>query len=122
MQAKSAPSTIAFGDWIGLYLTGLFLVVFLLAHVAAVHYATAGLEAGFTFEAVREKLRSPLFAFLDLGLLVLAIYHGLLGFRRFVVDLEVLSVGAIRVFTWVLVIVGLGGLYYGWIIYRAFVG
>ena len=121
MQAKGKPSTVAFGDWIGLYLTGLFMVLFLLAHIAAVHYATTGFEAPFTFEAVREKLRAPLFAFLDLGLLALALYHGLVGFRRFVVDLEILSTGTIRVLTWALAALGLGGLYYGWVVYRAFV-
>ncbi len=122
MRAKSAPSTIAFGDWVGLYLTGLFLVVFLLAHVWAVHYATVAVDAGFTFEAVRQKLRDPLFAFLDLGLLSVAVYHGLLGFRRFVVDLEILGARGVRILSWALVVVGLLGLYYGWLIYRAFVG
>lgn len=121
MRAKSAPSTVAFGDWLGLYLTGMFLVVFLLAHLWVVHYAAGG-EVGFTFEAVRQKLRDPLFASLDLGLLLLATYHGLVGIRRFVADLEILGARAIQLFTWALVVVGLGGLYYGWVIYRAFVG
>lgn len=122
MQARTtAPSTVAFGDWLALHLTGLFLAVFLLAHIWAVHYAV-GSSTGFTFEAVRQKLQNPLFTFLDLGLLVLAIYHGLVGLRRFVVDLEILSVGAVRVLSWLLVALGAVGLYYGWLIYRAFVG
>lgn len=121
MRAKTAPSTVAFGDWVALYLTGLFLVVFLLAHLWAVHYAAGG-EVGFTFDAVRQKLRTPLFAFLDLGLLVLATYHGLVGTRRFVVDLEILGTRAMHLFTWALMVAGLAGLYYGWLIFRSFVG
>ena len=120
-QVESPPATVGFWDLFGLHFTGVFLVIFLLAHVWAVHYAVGG-EPEFTFEAVRPKLQSPLFTFLDLGLLALAIYHGLTGFRRFLVDLEAFSRGALRVITWVLVLIGLGGLYYGWLIYRAFVG
>ncbi len=121
MRAKSPPSTVAFGDILGHHQTGVFLVLFLLAHIWAVHYAVTG-ETGFTFQAVRQKLETPLFTFLDLGLLVLAIYHGLVGVRRFVVDVEILRTTGEKLLAWVLAAVGLGGLYYGWLIYRAFVG
>ncbi len=121
MRAKSPPSTVAFGDILGLHLTGVFLVIFLLAHIWAVHYAVTG-ETGFTFQAVRQKLETPLFTFLDLGLLALAIYHGLVGLRRFAVDLEVLSPVGEKILGWILAAIGIGGLYYGWLIYRAFVG
>lgn len=121
MKVRALSSAVGFGDWLGLYVTGVFLVFFLGAHIWAVHYAATA-EAAFTFESVRQKLQSPLFTFLDLGLLCLALYHGLTGLRRFVADLEVLSTGAMKVFTWGLVALGLAGLYYGWLIYRAFVG
>lgn len=121
MRANRATSTIAFGDWLGLYVTGFVLIVFLLGHLLAVHYAASS-GSGLTFDAIRQKLQNPVFVVLDLGLLALALYHGLVGLRRVVVDLEMLGARATLVFTWVLVAVGLVGLYYGWLIHRAFVG
>ncbi len=121
MRTKAATSAVTFGDWLGLYFTGLLLTVFLLAHLWAVHYAVSS-QSGLTFAAVQEKLRSPVFFVLDLGMLCLVLYHSLVGLRRVVVDLEILGERATQIFTWALVVVGLVGLYYGWDIYRAFVG
>ncbi|MBI2863244.1 MAG: hypothetical protein HYX94_01615 [Chloroflexi bacterium] len=121
MRAKAATSAVTFGDWLGLYLTGLLLAVFLAAHLWAVHYAASG-QTGLSFAAVQEKLRSPLFFVLDLGMLCLVFYHGLVGLRRVIVDLEILGERGTRIITWALVVIGLAGLYDGWAIYRSFVG
>lgn len=121
MRSRSTPSTTAFGDWLGLHLTGVLLVIFLLAHIWAEHYATGG-ETGFSFQFVQSRLQNPLYVFLDLGLLLLAMYHGLVGFRRFVEDLEIVGQRGMQIFTGMLVLIGLGGIYYGWLIYRAFAG
>jgi succinate dehydrogenase / fumarate reductase, membrane anchor subunit len=120
MQSSSRRSTTAFGDWLGLHLTGVLLVLFLLTHIWMVHYATGG-ETGFSFEFVRARLQQPFFVVLDLGLLVLALYHGLLGVRRFVEDLEIMGARGMKILTGGLVVLGLAGLYFGWLIYRAFV-
>lgn len=106
-------------EWLSLYLTGVFLLVFLGAHIWAVHYARASGEA-FTFREVMEKLSAPLFQALDIGLLALALYHGLAGVRRVVVDMEVLSPRGERCLLWALVAVGLLSLVSGIQIFRAF--
>jgi succinate dehydrogenase cytochrome b556 subunit len=118
---RGGQTSVGLWDWLNLYATGVLLVLFLLAHIWAVHYAVPG-EQGFDFRQTREKMRLPIFAFLDLGLLVLAMYHGLAGLRRVIVDLEVLGPRGLRAVTALLALLGLGGLYYGWLIYRAFVG
>jgi hypothetical protein len=58
---------------------------------------------------------------LDLGLLVLALVHGLVGTQRVVADLHVFGSRGLRAVNALLTGVGLGGLVYGWLIYRAFV-
>jgi succinate dehydrogenase hydrophobic anchor subunit len=120
MRPSIRRSTTGFGDWLILHITGVLLVVFLLTHIWMVHYATGG-ETGFSFEFVQARLQQPFFVVLDLGLLVLALYHGLLGVRRFVEDLEILGRRGMTILTGLLVVAGLAGLYFGWVIYRAFV-
>ncbi len=73
-----------------------------------------------TFQEVSVKLRSPLYLFLDLGLLALALYHGLMGFIRVVGDLGVLGVRGERVLRWVSLAVGLTSLVLGYRILQAF--
>lgn len=108
-------------EWLSLYLTGVFLLVFLGAHIWAVHYAkTSG--GAFTFREVISKLSSPLFQVLDIGLLALALYHGLAGFRRIVTDMEVLTPRGERVLLWALVATGVVGLVLGAQIFMAFLG
>ena len=105
-------------EWFSLYLTGAFLIVFIAAHVIAVHYL--GPIGSFTFNDVVDKLRSPLYLILDLGLLFFAFYHGLAGVRRVLVDLEIFSPTGLKVFTGVLIAIGLIGIYFGLRIFMAF--
>ena len=105
-------------EWLSLYLTGAFLISFIAAHVIAVHYL--GPVGSFTFNELVDKLRSPLYLILDLGLLFFVFYHGLAGVRRVIIDLEIFGDTGIKVFTWVLVAIGLIGVYFGLRIFLAF--
>lgn len=80
--------TTTFWDWLNLYWTGILLVVLLLGHLAVVHLAA---PAPITAASVWERLRMPAIWVLDLGLLSLGLYHGLVGLRRVILDLEVLG-------------------------------
>ena len=105
-------------EWLSIYVAGAFLIVFIVAHVLAVHYL--GPIGSLTFNDIVDKLRSPLYLILDLGLLFFVFYHGLAGVRRVIVDLEIFGDTGIKVFTGILVLVGLVGIYYGIQIFLAF--
>ena len=103
--------------WLGLYLTGAFLVVFLLAHLWVLHYTQVG---PITARAVADRLRMPFFQVLDLGLFALALTHGLLGLRRVLLDFEGLGPGLQRAIPWCLLAIGLATFSWGVQVFRAF--
>ncbi len=108
---------VGLGAWLGLYLTGAVLVVFLLAHLWALHYVQIG---PMTARAVADRLRTPFFQVLDLGLLALALTHGLLGLRRVLLDCEGLGPRVQRAIPWLLLAVGGATFWWGTQIFRAF--
>ena len=111
-----------FGQWAGLYISGIVLVVFVLTHIAAVHYAGNVTTEGYTLADIGQRLESPLYRFSLLGLLLVGLFHGLTGFHRFITDLEICGQRSLQLLSVVLTLAGLVGLTYGWLIYRAFLG
>jgi succinate dehydrogenase hydrophobic anchor subunit len=111
-----------FAQWTGLYVSGLLLMVFVAAHLWSVHYASEMASTRFTFTSVGAKLQSRFSSLVDLSLLVLALVHGLLGMHRVIADLGICRPGALRAVGVVLSGAGVVGFWYGWLIYRAFVG
>ncbi len=103
--------------WLGLYVTGAFLVVGVLAHLWALHYGTA---SPITVRAVAERLREPLFQVLDVGLLALALTHGLLGLRRMLWELGGIGPRWQRRIPWILLGVGVATFAWGVQIFQAF--
>ena len=76
--------------WFGLYLSGTVLLIFILSHLWVIHYSPAGYEL--TWKAVSQSLKThSMIRVMDIGLLVFCIIHGLLGFRRIILDLNFLS-------------------------------
>lgn len=114
---EGAPAAAGIGAWLGLYLTGAFLLVFVLAHLWALHY---GIPGPITARAVAERLRAPHFQVLDLGLLALALTHGLLGLRRVLLDFEGIGPRGQRVIPWVLLGIGAATFAWGIQIFQAF--
>jgi succinate dehydrogenase hydrophobic anchor subunit len=111
----------SFWRWLALVVTGMLLLALVLAHLWSVHYSGYAGSGAFTFDAVAAKLRNPMSRLIDLGLLVLALVHGLVGTQRIIADLGVLGQGSLRVVNVALTALGMLGLVYGWAIYRAFV-
>jgi len=111
-----------FAQWTLLYVTGLLLIVFVVVHVGAVHYGADGAAEGFSFADVTERMESPSYRFILLGLLVVASLHGLVGVHRFIADLGLCGRLALRTVGVVLSAAGVAGLVYGWLVYRAFAG
>jgi succinate dehydrogenase/fumarate reductase cytochrome b subunit len=101
--------------------SGALLLVFVLAHIWAVHYASGVAAEGFTFASVSTRMRSPLYSIAVLGLLVTALFHGLIGLHRFIADLGICGRKALRVVGTVITAAGVVGLLYGLLIYRALI-
>jgi succinate dehydrogenase hydrophobic anchor subunit len=111
----------SFWRWLTLVVTGFLLLALVVAHIWSVHYSSYAANGSFTFDAVAAKLRNPMSRWLDFGLLVFALIHGLVGTQRIVADVGMLSQRSLRVLNIVLIGTGMIGLSYGWAIYRAFV-
>lgn len=116
-DTRTALPAAGIGAWLGLYLTGMFLVVFVPAHLWVLHYASVG---PISARAVAERLRTPFFQVLDLGLFAVALSHGLLGLRRVLLDFEGLGPRVQRTIPWVLLLVGAAIFAWGVQILRAF--
>jgi succinate dehydrogenase hydrophobic anchor subunit len=104
-------------EWVSLRFSGLFLIIFVGAHLWLLHSVGA---SDVRFGEISLKLRSPFFVFLDLGLLALAVYHGLVGLVRVIVDLGVLGVRGERVLRWIALAVGSASLLLGYRILSSF--
>jgi succinate dehydrogenase hydrophobic anchor subunit len=109
-----------FAPWTGLYVSGILLLLFVGAHIWAVHYAGDVTAEGFTFSSVSARIESPLYSFSILGLLIAGLFHGLTGLHRFIVDLGICGHRARRASGAVITAVGVLGLFYGLLIFRAF--
>ena len=104
--------------WLILYLSGAFLLFFLLTHIFVIHYGTGNV---ITTISVFNDMRSYVIAFVNLGLLMLCIFHGLVGLRRLLLDLEIFSERGDRYLIRGLIILGLGMLIFGVVIFNKFI-
>lgn len=75
---------------IGWYLqriTGALLVALLAAHFWVEHFMSAELRRGdLTYEAILRRIANPVWQFIDIAFLLVALYHGLNGLRNIVLD------------------------------------
>ncbi len=104
--------------WLSLYLSGALLLFFLLTHIFVIHYGTGNV---ITTISVFNDMRSYVIAFVNLGLLMLCIFHGLVGLRRLLLDLEIFSERGDRYLIRGLIILGLGMLIFGVVIFNKFI-
>lgn len=109
------PERIGLWGWLGIYVTGFCLLFFLSAHVWLVHFASEGTR---TLKATVSAFESPFVMGIELGLLVFAVVHGMLGVRRIVLDLELLGKSGDRYLTWGLTAVGIILITSGLVIFR----
>ena len=110
-------------SWLTQRLTGVLLVVFLLTHLVVAHFVapdsvTGELSAG----GIASRLQSGWFWVLDVGLLVLAIYHGLNGVLRVVVSAGHVGGRLYYVLLGLFWIVGIALTYWGVLVFRALLG
>ncbi|NQU02615.1 MAG: hypothetical protein HQ589_00465 [Syntrophaceae bacterium] len=98
-----SPERIGFLGWFGLYATGALLLVFLLAHIWLIHWIA---PQPITLKHITEILGSPLVVIVDLGLLLFAVVHGMIGLGRLILDLELVQKGGARLLNIVLFFLG----------------
>lgn len=91
--------------WFLQRLSGGLLVLFLGAHLWLLHYVYLGERI--SFQRVMERLSSPLFFAIDLGVLAIALYHGLYGLRGIALEYRW---GSPTLITLLALLVGLAGL------------
>lgn len=105
------------GNVIGWYLqriTGALLLLLLVAHFWVEHFMTAELRRGnLTYNAIAARISNPLWQFIDILFLLVALYHGLNGLRNILLDYSRVGVRAMQAITALLVIVGALWAYWG---------
>jgi succinate dehydrogenase / fumarate reductase cytochrome b subunit len=69
--------------WVLHRVTGLLLVFYLMLHVWVIHHLSQGPSG---FNKVMGAVQSPLFLFLEIGLLGCVLYHALNGLRIIIVE------------------------------------
>lgn len=78
LRRKSVQGRIGLWAWLGLRISGVALVLYLLAHIAVISTALRGPDA---FDRLLKVLQSPSFLVADLFLLLAVLYHGVMGLR-----------------------------------------
>ena len=73
--------------WILHRLSGLALIFYLLLHIWVIHHLIVGEES---FNGIMEQFNTPLFKFLEIGLIGVILYHLFNGLRVTLVDMGVL--------------------------------
>jgi len=74
--------------WLGLYASGAVLLFLLLTHIGILHFGT---YEPLSIKTTQKALGSPFVRTIELTLLLFALFHGLTGFRRIILDLEILQ-------------------------------
>jgi succinate dehydrogenase / fumarate reductase membrane anchor subunit len=91
--------------WLSLYLSGVLVVFLVLGHILFIHFIS---DADITAQSVYRDLQSGFISFLTIALLPLGVFHGLMGLRRVILDIEILGKKGDRV---LLVVLGLVGVF-----------
>jgi succinate dehydrogenase hydrophobic anchor subunit len=100
--------------WYVQRVTGALLVPLLVAHFWVEHFMSADLLRGdLTYAAILGRIANPVWQAIDIGFLLVALIHGLTGFRNIVLDYSRVGVRAAQVVTVSLVAIGALWLWWG---------
>jgi succinate dehydrogenase / fumarate reductase, membrane anchor subunit len=95
-------------------ITGALLVVLLAAHFWVEHFMTAELRrSGVSYQTVHARVTNPVWQFIDIAFLVVALWHGLNGLRNIVLDYSRVGRRAAQAVTVVLIAAGLVWAWWG---------
>lgn len=94
--------------------TGALLLVLLVAHFWVEHFMTAGLRRGdLTYQAILTRISNPVWQFIDVSFLIIALCHGLNGLRNILLDFSRVGARAAQAITLALIAVGAAWAYWG---------
>ncbi len=101
--------------WVLNRLSGLGLVFYLVLHIVVIHFVRQGPES---FDALMGFLSTPLWRFLEWGLLGIILYHSFNGIRIVMIDLGwVVELRAQKAAFWTVVVIGLAGWFAGGVLF-----
>jgi succinate dehydrogenase / fumarate reductase membrane anchor subunit len=118
LEAPSHGQGIETWAWLLQRITSLFLLLFLGAHLWILHVALVG--QSIDIASVANRLRSPFYIGLDVGLLIIVVSHGLNGLRAVLLDFGMFQQRQSAV-TWILGLAGLSLVVFGSIILLPFI-
>ena len=101
--------------WLGIYASGAVLLFLLLTHIGIIHFGT---YEPLGIKTTQKALGSPFIRTIELTLLLLAVSHGLMGFRRIILDLEILQKKGNRWLSVCLSVLGVGLFAWGLFIFN----
>lgn len=101
-------------SWYLQRITGALLIVLLAAHFWVEHFMTAELRrGGLSYEAILGRIANPVWQFIDIAFLLVALFHGLNGLRNIVLDYSRVGRRAAQGVTGVLAAAGLVWAWWG---------
>jgi succinate dehydrogenase / fumarate reductase membrane anchor subunit len=100
--------------WYTQRITGALLVPLLVAHFWVEHFMSQTLLRGeLTYEAILVRISNPVWQAIDIAFLIVALIHGLNGFRNVVLDYGRVGRRAAQVITVALVVIGVAWAWWG---------
>jgi succinate dehydrogenase / fumarate reductase, membrane anchor subunit len=101
-------------EWYFQRVTGGLLLVLLAAHFWVEHFMTAPLRHGdLTFEVIASRISNPAWQAIDIGFLIVALFHGLNGLRNILLDYGRLGKRGAAAMNLVLVVIGVAWAWWG---------
>src|SRR5215475_6527395 len=101
-------------SWYLQRITGALLLNLLAAHFWVEHFMTAELRRGdLSYHAILGRISNPLWQFIDIAFLLVALYHGLNGLRNIVLDYSRIGARSAQAITATLVIAGVVWAWWG---------
>ena len=100
--------------WYAQRITGVVLIPLLIAHFWVEHFMSATLLRGdLTYAVILHRIANPWWQAVDIGFLVIALYHGLNGLYGIVLDYGKVGPRAARFTAVFLVVVGIAWTWWG---------
>jgi succinate dehydrogenase cytochrome b556 subunit len=101
-------------SWYAQRITGALLIVLLAAHFWVEHFMTAELRRGdLTYQAILARISNPIWQFIDIAFLLVALYHGLNGLRNIILDYSRVGRRAAQALSLLLVAAGIVWAWWG---------
>jgi succinate dehydrogenase cytochrome b556 subunit len=101
-------------SWYLQRITGALLIILLTAHFWVEHFMSAEMRRGdLSYQAILSRISNPVWQFIDIAFLLVALYHGLNGLRNIILDYSRVGQRAAQAISFVIVIAGVAWAWWG---------